>query len=327
MNAVVMHQLGGPEVLRYQEWPDPEPEAGEVLVEVEAATVNRTDIFHRSGRFFIQKDLPHILGMDVAGRIAALGPEVTGWAVDDRVVATFEELGRASDGAYAELVTVPVEELHRIPDGLDYIHAAAIGRAFATAWVALVHHGRMTADDTVLIQAASSGVGTSAVQIAHARGARVIALSSAGKADRLKELGADIVVDRNRNEVEDLVANATDGHGPSLVLELVGRRTLQSSIEMAADNGRVIIAGTISGDEAEIDALDVLTKNLLLRGSSGRIRDEEWEEILSGFAAGTYKAVIDEVLPLSAAAEAHERLEDGETFGKLVLSPRLDREP
>jgi NADPH:quinone reductase-like Zn-dependent oxidoreductase len=298
-----------------------------VLVEVEAATVNRTDLFHRSGRFFIQKDLPHILGMDVAGRIAALGPEVTGWAVDDRVVATFEELGRAQDGAYAELVSLPVEELHRIPAGLEYADAAAIGRAFTAAWVALVHRGRMTPEDTVLIQAASSGVGTSAVQIAHAKGARVIALSSAGKADRLKELGADVVIDRNRNEVEDLVADATEGQGPSLVLELVGRRTLQSSIEMAGENGRVIIAGTISGDEAEIDALDILTKNLVLLGSFGRVRDDEWEAILSGFASGTYKAVIDEVLPLSAAAEAHERLEDGETFGKLVLSPRLDREP
>jgi NADPH:quinone reductase-like Zn-dependent oxidoreductase len=327
MQAVVLHQLGGAEVLRYQDWPDPVPEPGEVVVEVEAATVNRTDLFFRSGRFFLQKDLPHILGQDVAGRVAAVGPEVEGWAVDDRVVATFEELGRARDGAYAELTTVPVEELHRIPEGLDYAEAAAIGLAFTSAWVALVHRGGLTAADTVLVQAASSGVGTSAVQIAHARGARVIALSSAGKADRLRDLGADVVIDRNRGEVEDLVAEATDDRGPSLVLELVGRRTLQTSIEMAADQGRIVIAGTLSGDEAEIDAMDVLNKNLSLLGSLGRVTDDEWDEILMGFADGTYHAVIDELMPLSAAAEAHDRLEDGDTFGKLVLAPGLDREP
>ncbi len=326
MRAVVMHQLGSPEVLRYQDWPDPKVEPGEVLLEVEAATVNRTDVFLRSGRFFLQKDLPHILGMDVAGRIAALGPEVDGWAVGDRVVATFEELGRAREGAYAELTTVPVEELHRIPDGLDYADAAAVGLAFTTAWVALVQRGGLREDDTVLIQAASSGVGTSAVQIAHAKGARVIALSSAGKAERLRELGADIVIDRNRSEVVELVAEATDDVGPSLVLELVGRRTLQSSIEMAAESARVVIAGTMSGDEAEIDAMDVLIKNLTILGSFGRVSATDFDGILAGFAGGTYRAVIDEVMPLSQAYDAHQRLEDGDTFGKLVLAPMLDAE-
>lgn len=189
MRAVVMHERGDASVLVVETVPTPVPAAGEVLVRVRAATVNHTDLFHRSGRFFIQKPLPHILGMDVAGEIAVLGDDVEGWAVGDRVVATFEALGRERDGAYAEYTTVPAAQLHGIPDGLDFTSAASIGLAFTTAWTALFTTGELgegrAAGERVAIHAAASGVGSAAVQIAAWARATVVAICDAGKAERV----------------------------------------------------------------------------------------------------------------------------------------------
>ena len=321
MNAVVMHERGGPEVLRYESMATPAPARGEVLLRVHAATVNHTDIFHRTGQFFIQKALPHVLGMDVAGEIAALGDDVTGWRPGDRCAATFEALGRERDGAYADYTTLPTGELHRIPDGLDYVAAASIGLAFTTAWLALFHAGQFGTGERTVIHAASSGVGTSAIQIAKWKGAQVIAISDAAKAARLQELGADVVIDRNAPDLVRDVMAATGGQGATFVLELVGRPTLQASIGMLAPDGRIVCAGTLGGDVAEINVMDLMMKRGRITGSFGKIPAQEYDDIFRLFATGTFRPVIDCVMPLRDAKLAHERVEAKLAFGKVVLVP------
>ena len=277
MQAVVMHALGPASVLAWETLPTPEPAAGEVLVRVRAATVNRTDIFHRSGRFFIQKPLPHVLGMDVAGEVAALGPGVSGWAAGDRVVATFEALGRERDGAYAEYTVVPATRLHRIPDPLSDIDAASIGLAFTTAWTALFTTGGLAqgagaaAGERVAVHAATSGVGSAALQIARWAGARGVAICDPASAGRIAALGAHAVVDRHAGDlarrVVDALGDGLGAGGATLVLDLVGRSTLQASIDMLAPGGRVVVAGTLSGDRAEIDAMTLMMKRASIRGA------------------------------------------------------------
>ncbi len=320
MRAVVMHERGGPDVLRYEEIPTPQPGAGDVLVAVRAATVNHTDIFHRTGQFFIQKELPHVLGMDVAGVVAELGPGVSGWAVGDRVVATFEALGRERNGAYAEWTTVPADELRRIPDGLDFVAAASVGLAFTTAWIALVDTAPLAPGERVVVQAAASGVGTAALQIARWRGARTLAIADPAKAERLAALGADDVVGRGAGSVA-AVLEATGGAGATLVLELVGRDTLQASVDMLARGGRIVCVGTLSGDVAQVNVMDLIMKRATLVGSFGVIRREDFEQILRLFAAGTFRPVVDAVMPLGEARKAHERIEARQVFGKIVLVP------
>jgi NADPH:quinone reductase-like Zn-dependent oxidoreductase len=321
MNAVVMHERGGPAVLRYEQFPTPEPAAGAALLRVRAATVNHTDIFHRTGQFYIQKELPHILGMDVAGEIVALGAGISDWRIGERVVATFEALGRERNGAYAEYTTVPVEQLHRIPEGLDYIAAASIGLAFTTAWIALFYAGELGENERVVVHAASSGVGTATLQIACWKGAQVIAISDSDKAERLIGLGADTVIDRKTGNLAAQVMAATDGAGATLVLDLVGRATLQSSIDMLARGGRIVCAGTLSGDIAEINVMDLLMKAGTIRGSFDVIRAADFDTILHLFADGTFQPVIDTVMPLHEAQAAHERIEAKLGFGKIVLVP------
>ncbi len=321
MQAIIMEQRGGPAVLELRSVPRPAAQPGEVLVRVHAATVNHTDLFHRSGQFFIQKALPHILGMDVAGEISALGAEVSGWQVGDRVVATFEALGRERDGAYAEYTTLPAAQLHRMPAGLSYVAAASVGLAFTTAWTMLMTNGQLGANERVVIHAASSGVGTAALQIALWRGAQVIAISEPSKAARLQALGATLVIDRRAPDLAAAVHAATAGQGATLVVELVGRTTLQASVGMLARDGRIVCGGTLSGDLAEINIMDLIMKNATVRGSFAVIAPADFDQILSLFAAGTFEPVIDQVMPLSAARAAHERIEAQAAFGKLVLVP------
>ncbi|MEH2136999.1 MAG: zinc-binding dehydrogenase [Nostoc sp.] len=321
MKAIVIHERGDAEVLHYETFPTPKPIANEVLVKVHAATVNHTDIFHRSGRFFIQKSLPHILGMDVAGEIVELGAGVRDWQIGDRIVATFEALGRERNGAYAEYTTLPTNQLHRIPDGLSYIDAASIGLAFTTAWIALFYNGVLKQAERIVIHAASSGVGTSAIQIARWQNAQAIAISDKNKAERLHQLGADFVLDRHSPDLVEQVIEITEGQGASLVLDLVGRTTLRSSISMLANKGRIVCAGTLSGDVAEINVMDLLMKNASIHGSFDLIQPQDFDQILQHFASGIFQPVIDSVLPLQKASAAHKRIEEKQAFGKIILVP------
>jgi NADPH:quinone reductase-like Zn-dependent oxidoreductase len=321
MHAVVMHERGGPDVLRYEEIARPVPDAGDILVRVRAASVNHTDLFHRSGHFIIQKPLPHVLGMDVAGEVAALGSGVSGWAEGDRVTATFEALGRERNGAYAEYTTVPALQLHRIPDGLDYVGAVSAGLSFTTAWIDLFDAGQLRDDDREVLHAASSGVGTAALQIARWRGAQVVAVTDPGKATRLRTLGAQAIVDRRSGDLARKVTEAFAGKPATLVLDLVGRATLQPSVEMIGRGGRIVCVGTLSGDLAELNVMDLIMKRGTVRGSFGVIRRDDYDTILGLFAEGTFRPVVDSVLPLQNAREAHERIQSKQAFGKIVLVP------
>lgn len=321
MRAIAIQKNGSPRVLKYVEFRTPLPTADEVLVKVHAATVNHTDIFHREGRFIIRKPMPHILGMDVAGEVVEVGEKVKNWNIGDRVVATFEALGRERDGAYAEYTAIPADQLRKIPDGLDFTTAASIGLAFTTAWIALLNNGKIKKADHVVVHAASSGVGTAAVQIAHWKGARVIAITSMDKAQKLREIGADVVLDRKGTDIVRQVKLATDNKGASLVLDAVGKKTLPSSIDMLEYKGRIVIVGTLSGDKVEINAMDVLMKNASIIGSFDVISEKDYEAILEHFAKGTFKPVIDSIMPLSQARAAHEKIERKESFGKIILVP------
>jgi NADPH:quinone reductase-like Zn-dependent oxidoreductase len=328
MKAILMHEYGNSGVLHYETVPTPRPSFGEVLVQVYAATVNHTDIFHRTGQFSIQKSMPHILGMDVAAEILEVGPEVTDWRVGDRVVATFEDLGRARNGSYAEYTTLPASQLHRIPDNLSYIAAASIGLAFCTAWNALFNSGAIQPGvERVVIHAASSGVGTAAIQIARWQKVHVCAISQSDKLERLKALGADVVIDRSAPDVVAQVQKATQGQGASLVLDLVGQSTLQSSIEMLAPGGRVITVGTLSGDYAQINVMDLIMKNATVRGSFHAACATDFERILQLFAEGTFQPVTECVLPLQKARVAHDLVEAQATFGKVILVPTWVESP
>lgn len=321
MKAAVMHERGDSHVLKYEDFPMPTPGRGEVLIRVRVATVNHTDIFHRTGKFFIQKELPHILGMDVAGEIAAVGPEVKTWTIGDRVVATFEALGRERNGAYAEFTTVPENQLRKIPEGLNSKGAASIGLAFTTAWVALFNTGSLGSHESVVIHAASSGVGTAAIQIAKWKKAQVIAISEPAKFETLRKLGANHLIDRNHPKIAEEVLKLTNGKGAGLVLELVGKTTLQTSISMLAQNGRIVCVGTLSGDVAEMNVMDLIMKAGTIKGSFGVISKTDFETILGLFANGTFQPVIDTTFPLSQAAEAHDRVESGKALGKVLLKP------
>lgn len=321
MHAVVMHERGGPEVLVHEVVPRPAPDRGELLVRVLAATVNHTDLFHRSGRFFIHKELPHILGMDVVGEVEAAGDGVARWRRGDRVAASFEALGRARDGAYAEFTTIPAGEARRVPPGLAAPAAAAVGLAFTTAWIALVDRAAISHGESVVVHAASSGVGAAAVQISRWKNATVVAVSDPSKGSRLRALGASAVVDRHSGDLPGAIKAALGGRGATLVVELVGRDTLQSSIDVLADYGRIVCIGTLSGDVAEVDIMDVMMRNLTIMGSFGVAAPEAFEHVLELHARGTFEPVIDSILPLSRAAEAHERIEARAAFGKVVLVP------
>lgn len=322
MHAVVMHERGGPDVLKYETVPTPNALGDDVLVRVEAATVNHTDLFHRTGQFHIQKSLPHILGMDVAGTVASVGPKAKNFRIGERVVATFEALGRERDGAYAEYAVVPEGQLHRVPDKLlDMKAAACIGLAFTTAWIALVDEGQIGPGHRVLIHAASSGVGTAAIQIARWRGAHVIAVASARKADRLQKLGAHLVLPPDYERLPRHVRDATRDKGVTHVLELVGHDSFASSLACLASGGRILCVGTLSGDVSPLNIMDLMMCRGTVKGVYGTLQPGSYEQILDLFAAGTLSPVIDRVLPLRKAAEAHALVERRETFGKVVLDP------
>ncbi|NDJ55199.1 MAG: zinc-binding dehydrogenase [Chloroflexi bacterium] len=321
MQAVVMKGLGDASVLKVTHIDTPMPGPDEVLIKVHASTVNRFDIFHRSGQTGLPEDRPHILGMDVAGEIVAIGDKVREWEIGERVTASFEALGRDRNGGYAEYTTIPVSELRRLPPGLDTRTAAAIGMAFSTAWVALLYRARIRRREHIVIHAASSGVGTACIQIANRHEGHVIAITSREKMDRVSEVGGHVVLRRNARDLVERVMDATDGQGASLVVDLVGKDTLQSSIEMLAYGGRVVSVGTLSGDKAKINVEDLIMKNASIVGAFQPIRRETFYVVMQLFEDGTFEPIIDATYPLSQAREAHERIESGESFGKIMLIP------
>jgi putative PIG3 family NAD(P)H quinone oxidoreductase len=325
MKAIVIVRPGGPEVLELKDYRDPTAGSGEVLVRVRATAVNRADLLQRMGAYPAPPDVPpDIPGLEFAGEIAALGAGVTDWQVGDRVC------GLAGGGTYAEKLVLHGRALSRIPGSLSFAEAAAIPEAFLTAYDAMVVQGRLASGETVLVSAVGSGVGTAAVQIARAVGARSIGTSrTQDKLDRARALGMSAgVLASGGGGFAQLVREQNGGRGVDLVLELVGGGYLAEDLACIAPRGRILLVGLMAGVRTEVDLGAILRHRVEVRGTTLRMRPLEEKIAVAQvfnrhlaplFAAGALAPVIHSVVPLARAAEAHALLGSNDVFGKVVL--------
>jgi NADPH:quinone reductase-like Zn-dependent oxidoreductase len=315
VKAVRIHEDGGPEVLRYEDAPDPVAGDGEVLIELRAASLNHLDLWIRKGLPSVPK--PRILGADGAGVIAGTDERVVinpGIEHDGRISVVGEHM----DGTHAELVAVPQDYVHPIPDGLSFEEAAAFPLVFETAYRMLVTKARLQPGEWVLIWGIGGGVATAALAIAKAVGARAVVTSSSdAKLERARGLGADETVNHDAEDVPARVKEITGG-GAHVVVEHVGEATWARSLNAARQDGRVVVCGATSGPNPPAALHRIWWKQLAVLGSSMGTR-ADFQGAYDLIAAGKARPVVDEVFPLSEAAAAHERLERGEQLGKIVL--------
>ena len=325
MKAIRIHEDGGPEVLRYEDVLDPVAGAGEVLLELRAASLNHLDLWIRQGLPSVPK--PRILGADGAGVVAALGDGVSGFEIGDRVVInpglehgeTITVIGEHMDGTHAELIAVPAENVHPIPAGLSFEEAAAFPLVFETAYRMLVTKAQLTAGEWVLVWGIGSGVATASLAIAKAVGARVLVTSSSdAKLERARELGADATVNHATGDVAAEAKRVTDGRGIDVVVEHVGEATWKTSLQVVRPGGRVTVCGATTGPNPPAALHRVWWKQLTIYGSTMGTR-EDFAGVLRLIEENGARPVVDEVFPLAEARAAHERLEAGQQLGKVVL--------
>ena len=321
-------------MLRFEDAPDPAPASGRAIVRVRACALNHLDLWERRGLDRVKLPLPHISGSDIAGEVADPG-EWAGRRVmlqpglrcgrcracrdgRDNECVEYDVLGLRSDGGYAELVSVPIENLVDIPPHVDFIIAAAFPLTFLTAWHMLVARCGVREGDVVLVLAGGSGVGQAAIHLARHFGARVFATSAASKADRTRALGAEEVFDHYAGDFSRDVRRLTDGHGADIVIEHVGEATWDRSVRSLASGGRLVTCGATTGPAAQLDLRHLFARQLSLLGSyMGRFAELEAAARL--LFDGRVTPVIDEVFPLARAADAQRRMEEKGQFGKIVL--------
>ena len=317
MKAVRIHEDGGPEVLRYEDAPDPEPAEGEVLVELRAASLNHLDLWVRKGLPSVPK--PRILGADGAGIRRDTGERVVINPGIDHGEGRISIVGEQRDGTHAELVAVPAGNVYPLPDSLSFEEAAAFPLVFETAYRMLVTRAALRDGETVFVWGIGGGVATAALAIAKALGARVIVTSSSDeKLHRARELGADETVNHARDDVKAAVKELTGGRGADVVVEHVGEATWRTTLEIAAQGGRIAVCGATSGPNPPAALHRVWWKQLSILGSSMGTTDD-FEAVYELVKSGRARPVVDHVFPLAAARAAHERLEAGEQLGKVVL--------
>ncbi|MCK6532781.1 MAG: NAD(P)H-quinone oxidoreductase [Polyangiaceae bacterium] len=324
MRAIVIREPGGPEVLSLEEVPEPELGPGQIAVDVKATALNRADLLQRRGVYPPPKGESTLLGLECAGVVAAHGAGASGPPVGTRVMALLP------GGGYAERVVIPERMALPIPDALSFEQAAAIPEAFLTAQEALFALGRLEAGQTVLIHAAAGGVGSAAVQLAHAHGARVVATAgSRDKLDRVRGLGADTLVDYKAEDFAETVSQVTAGRGADVVLDFVGAAYFEKHMRCLAIGGRLVVIGVLGGVTAELNLAQLLMRRTQILGLVMRSRpvadkvaisrafSRNW---LPRFAGGALRPVVDSVFPLSDARAAHERMEQNANVGKIVLT-------
>jgi NADPH:quinone reductase-like Zn-dependent oxidoreductase len=340
VKAICFHEHGGPEVLDYVDFPAPEPGPGEVLVRLEAAALNRLDLWVRQGWPGISLEYPHIPGADGSGTVAALGEGVTRWAVGDRVVInsnlgcgecdfclagrdnlcrSWQLLGENVGGTYAEYVALPARQLYPLAAGFDARTAAAAGLVYHTAWHSLITRGNLRPGETVLIVGASGGVNTACIQIAKFAGARVYVIgSSAEKLALAESLGADVIIDRSKEaNWSKTVYQVTDKRGVDVVVDNVGT-TFPMSFRAAGKGGRILTVGNTGGPKFEIDNRFIFGKHLAILGSTmGTLAD--FASVMDLVFTGELKVALDRSYPLAEARAAQERLAHGEQLGKITL--------
>ena len=341
MRCVFFKRHGGIEVLEYGSLDEPNPAAGHALVRLRVSALNRLDIFVREGWPGLKLALPHIPGADGAGEIVQLGENVSGWKIGESVVvnanigcgycpnclagednrcSNWHLLGETIPGTYAEYVSMPVRNLYRLPDNADLTKAAAAGLVYQTAWHSLIKRGQLIPGETVLVVGASGGVNTAYIAIAKYAGARVIVIgSSKDKLSLAESLGADILIDRSKDEDwGKMVQLATGGQGADLIADNVGT-TFPLSFKAARKGARILTVGNTGGAKFEIDNRYIFSKHLAIIGSTmGTVRD--FSEVMTLVCDGRLQVAMDRTFPLAEAREAQTRLERGEQLGKITLS-------
>ncbi|MGH9942674.1 MAG: zinc-binding dehydrogenase [Pyrinomonadaceae bacterium] len=342
MRAAIFREHGGVDKLELAELPDPQPGAGAVVLRVRAAALNHLDLWVRRGLPGIEIPLPHVGGSDIAGEVVALGAGVTDLEPGARVVVNpglwcgkcewclkgehslcvvYRIIGEHTDGGFAELVSVPAANCVPIPAGFTDEEAAAVPLVFLTAWRALITQASLRAGETILILGASGGVASAAIQIAKFAGGRVLAVTSSDeKAAQARALGADEVIDRTQGDFSKQAFKLTERRGVDVVLENTGAQTWEGSVRALARGGRLVTYGGTTGPMGQTDIRLLFWKQVRLIGSTMGTADEfrrvtqlVWERRL--------RPVVDRVLPLAEIRAAHEALEAGEQFGKIVLKP------
>lgn len=321
MKAVTCRGVGGLEVLEITDLPEPVPRADELLVRNFATALNRADLLQRRGLYPPPPGESEILGLEFAGEVAAFGAEVEGFSVGDRV------FGLIAGGGYAEFVTVQHKLAVRIPDQLSYDAAAAVPEAFYTAGDVLFSLGELKSGETVVVHAAASGVGTAAVQLACTAGARVVATAGTPqKLELCKQLGADVVVNYREQDFAGVTQQACGG--ADVVLDLVGASHFEQNMRVLREGGRLLVIGLVSGGEVELNLAAVLKRRLRIVGSTMRNRtlgekievtSRFLDRDLPRFVSGELKPLIDRVFPLEEVRAAHQRMEQNENAGKIVL--------
>ncbi|MDR3612549.1 MAG: NAD(P)H-quinone oxidoreductase [Candidatus Obscuribacterales bacterium] len=324
MQAIVITQPGGPEVLTIREVERPEPSHNEVLIKIHAAAVNRADLIQRAGHYPPPRDVSQVTpGLEFAGEIVKIGKDVFDCMIGERI------FGLVGGGAYAQYLTAHPRTLSRIPQQLSYEEASALPEACITAWDAMVSQGQLQTGESILINGVTSGVGTIAVQIAHALNCFVVGTTrSSSKSEKLKQLGLDNVIISEKVEFADKVKAFTAKKGVDVVLELIGGDYLGEDLLCTAQNGRIILVGLIGGAKTNVDLSKVLMKRIKLIGTSLRARPLEEKiavaqtfskSVVPLIAQGKIVPVVDATYDLRDAGRAHEHLAQNSTFGKIIL--------
>lgn len=325
MNAVEISEFGGPDVLKLTECTTPQPAHGEVLIKVAAAGVNRGDCVQRMGFYPAPPGASDLPGLEVSGTVAAIGPGVSLWKEGDEVCALM------AGGGYAEYAVVHEGSVLPTPEGVSLVEAAALPETVMTVWTNVFEDGQLRPGETLLIHGGSSGIGTTAIQLASTLGVKVIA--TAGSADKCKaceDLGAVRAINYREEDFVEVVKEVTGGKGADVILDMVGGEYVARNIEAAARQGRIVNIAYMSGSRVEVDLLPLMLKRLTLRGSTLRARDVAEKARLTSevrmhvwplIEAGRIKAVVDDTYPLADASKAHKRMESSGHVGKILLTP------
>jgi NADPH2:quinone reductase len=326
MHVVEISRPGGPEVLQPARRALPRPGAGEVLIQVAAAGVNRPDCLQRAGAYAPPPGASDLPGLEVAGRIAAVTEGVSGWRVGDAVCAL------ANGGGYAEYCAVPAGQCLPVPRGLDFVQAASLPETCFTVWTNVFDRGRLEPGETFLVQGGTSGIGVTAIQMVHAFGNRVFATAGTPeKCAACRELGAEVAINYRTEDFVEAVKQATAGRGVDVILDMVGGDYVARELKALASDGRLVLIAFLAGAKATVNLADIMMRRLVLTGSTLRartpsvkadiarsLRDHVWPLI----ETGKMRPVIHAVFPLDQANSAHAHMESGAHIGKLVLTVR-----
>lgn len=326
MTAIEVSRPGAPEVLTPARRPVPEAGPGELLIEVAAAGVNRPDVLQRLGKYNPPPGVTDIPGLEVAGRVAALGPEVTDWSVGDPVCALL------AGGGYAEYCTVPAVQCLPVPEGLSMVEAASLPETHFTVWSNVFERGGLQPGESLLVHGGTSGIGTTAIQMAKALGARVFATAKgADKCRACRDLGADRAIDYTEEDFAAVVKEETGGAGVNVVLDIVGGDYVSRSLDCLAVEGRYVVIGFVRGATASVNLFPVMIKRLRITGSTLRARPASYKKAVADqlrarvwplVSAGTIRPVVHQTFPLAEAAGAHALMESNRHVGKIVLTVR-----